>query len=132
MENKMIDIQKALIILSDIIQKALCRENITSEEQLARILNVSQGTINKLKLRRFARLPDHETLQAIAEFENIPYWQLIKSFEENCPHVPGEKESYNQLVGKILRINNVDLIIKLNIVIVKHLEMLLMSQTESE
>ncbi|MDJ0593621.1 MAG: hypothetical protein QNJ72_27160 [Pleurocapsa sp. MO_226.B13] len=124
----MIDKEKALIPLSEIIEAALNSESITSEEQLARVLRVSQGTINKLKLRRFARLPDHDTLMAIANYLNIPYWQLIKNLEEEAPIVPGEEDSYSQLVGKILKISNVKLIIKLNIIVVKHLEMLLMSE----
>lgn len=123
----MIDRERALIYLSQIIETALQQPNITSEEQLARVLGCSQGTINKLKLRRFARLPDHETLMAIADYINQPYWQFIKSLEEDYQLEPGQEDSYNQLVGKILKISNVDLIIKLNIVIVKHLEMLLLA-----
>jgi transcriptional regulator with XRE-family HTH domain len=126
----MIDKEKALIYLSQIIETALQQPNITSEEQLAKILGCSQGTINKLKLRRFARLPDHDTLMAIANYINQPYWKFIKSLEENYPIEPGEENSYNQLVGRILKISNVNLIIKLNIVIVKHLEMLLMARND--
>lgn len=77
----MISLEVFLKELSALVSAEIDKSGLV-QEQFAKELNLTQGTISKLEAANYVSFPKFEVLIALADYKGIPLWQLLRILEQ--------------------------------------------------
>lgn len=89
-----------------------------SQEQFAKILDLSQATVVKLEKKRYEKLPEHKTLLAIASAINVDYWEFIGMMAGQSS-VKRQPPSISSAIGFIQNTDSLDALWKIQEAVVE-------------
>ncbi len=112
--SNQMDTNKALKKLAVLVKNSRAELGMTQRQYLA-LFGDQTPSISNLEKANYVNLPDHGTLQKIAEILRIPYWKLIKHLESDDQSelqlpTPLSKE---QLIAEIKRCSDLECLLDL-------------------
>ena len=119
------DVRKALKRLATLVKNSRAELGMTQREYLA-LFGDRTPSISNLEKANYVNLPDHGTLQKIAEILRITYWELIKILEEteeSFAELP-DTLTVEEIQAGIGALDNIDDLLDCQLTIAKKIEKL--------